>query len=172
VADLADAITKGITGREPVSEDSSLSEILAELVAATGSGKGAAGALGISPTTFYRWQNYANNAERGIRQAPKVGKRTIVAAARRAALPPIQERRIRKGEVKLAINGMVAMSKDVRNRTVKVGQYITDRKMGNVIGAWLAGDDARAERLLYRHIDQHYADGMEFDTIEWAEFQS
>lgn len=172
MADLADAITSGITGRPAVSEDSSLSEILAELVAATGSGKGAAGALGISPTTFYRWQNYANESERGIRQAPKLGKRAIVAAARRASLPPITEQRIRKGDLKLSINGMVHMSKDVRNRTVKVGQYITNRKMGNVIGAWLSGDDARMERLLYRHIDQHYADGMEFDSFNWAEFGS
>lgn len=172
MADLADAISTGFTHRPAVNEHSPLSEILAELVAATGSGKGAAGALGISPTTFYRWQNYAEGAERGVKQAPKLSRRALVAAARRASCSPATEQRIKQGDLKLKINGTVVKSKDSRNRTLDVGQYITDRKMHNVVKAWLSGDDDRAERLLYGHIDKHYSADMEFDSINWAEFSS
>lgn len=173
MADLADAITTGITHREPVSEDSPLADILAELIAAAGSGKGAAAALGVSPTTFYRWNNYATDAERGIRQAPKASRRAMVAAARRLALSPSHERRIKSGELRLTIKGRAhASGEKARPRTAEVGRYIPLRKMGNVVNAWLSGDDARMERLLYKHIDTHYAPDMEFDTIDWAEFGS
>lgn len=173
MADLADAITTGITGREPVSEDSPLAEILAELIAAAGSGKGAAAALGVSPTTFYRWNNFATGADRGIRQAPKASRRAMVAAARRLSLSPSRERRIKSGELRLTISGRAHVSGEKsRPRRAEVGNYIPQRKMNNVVNAWLSGDDARAERLLYRHIDAHYAPDMEFDIIDWAEFGS
>lgn len=171
MSDLIGAIMTGITGREPVNEHSPLADILAELVAAHGSATKAAGALGVKPTTFYRWRNFATDAPNGVRQAPKLGRRTLVAAARRASLSAAHEKRIRTGELTLKTNGLVRVSGDARNRTVDVGNYISHRKMGNVLSSYLAGDDDRADRLLMRHIEENYAD-LEFDSINWAEFMS
>lgn len=172
MSDLTNAMGAGLLGRPTVNTDSPMRDILAELVQTAGSGKGAAALLGVSPTTFYRWRNAAEGKERGISQQPKVGRKAMVSAIRRASLGAGTERRVRTGAVHMKITGMVHVSKGSRKRTISPGQYITNRKMGNILTSWLNADDARADRLIEQGIDAHYVEGMSLDTVETVEFGS
>lgn len=158
-------------GRAQESENSSLSAIIAELIRNTGSGKAAAAALGISPTTLYRWRNYAEDKEQGVKQKPADSmKRKMIAASRRAACAPAFERRIRSAATTLKIKGQICVSRDCRPRTIHPTD-IPGRKMGNILTSWLDGDDERAERLLWKAIDTHYVNGIEIDSIERMWFE-
>jgi hypothetical protein len=173
MAELADAITVAMTDRDPaVSEESSLSEILSALVDAAGSGNAAAALLGISGTTFYRWRNYADQSEKGIRQAPKQGRRTMVAALRSLDVQPARRRAVKQGDLKMVIRATVSISNDRgRTRNLNVGDNVTAHRMGYVIRSWEAGNDDNAERLLLKAIDEDYAPGLEIDSVEYVEFR-
>ena len=171
MSELTDAMGTGITGRPTVTEDSSLSAIMGELVRTAGSAAGAARLLGVSPTTFYRWRNAAAEKERGIRQQPKLGKRAMVTALRNAQTPPGRRRELIRGDKRMVIKATVIVSNDERDRTIHVGSEIPPQKMGNVIRSWLAGDDDRADRLLDRHIDENYVEGMRIAAVHDVEFR-
>jgi DNA-binding XRE family transcriptional regulator len=163
MSELIDHMTLNLTGRPGPSESQSLPDILTTALQMARTQKAAAGMLGVSTTTFYRW--------RTGKQKPKIAKRAIVAAIRRGALSPAREKRIRSKQETMRITGLITFSADARRRTVNVGQYIPRLKMGNVLSAWLAGDDARAGRLLNGHIAKHYAQGLEFDETESVRFE-
>lgn len=170
MSDLIDEMGRGLLGRATVNDASPMTAILAELVTAGGSGKGAARLMGVSDTTFYRWRNYATKAERGIRQKPPE-KRVLVAAIRKAGLTPELRKKITSKQISMKIRGMVVMSDDTRERTIHPGQYIPGQKMGILLSAWTSGDDERTDRLLNKYLDQHYAEGIEFDRIDWVRFE-
>lgn len=167
MTDFGDALYIALTGRPPTTADMGFPVLLAELVHRTGSGAAAARALGVSPTTFYRW--------RGGRQTPRTGAGAVARAIRRASLSPDLEADIRAQRKTMRITGTVVVSSDRRRgRTIDLRNArppIPTRKIANIVNSWLAADDARAERLSYRVIDQHYVEGMDFDSIEEIEFR-
>lgn len=176
MSELVDAITASLTRRPVINEESSLADILAELVHVAGTAAGAARLLGVAPTTFYRWRNFATNKPRGVKQNPLIGakahsKRAMVAAIRRAALKPEVERAIRDKRRTLKIKGTVWVSNRPRpGRTVEVGPYLPPDEIGAFLDYWLAGDDAAAEETLMEAIAVYYVEGMNFEQIDWAEF--
>lgn len=167
--ELTDALTLSLTGAA-IDEHSPLGDILGELVRQLGTGAGAARALGVSPTTFYRWRNAATGKSAGVRQQPKTGRRTMVAAIRRAALNPGKENAIRTGAHPLKVKGTFHVSADVRVRTVNFGPYIFQQDRDRFVEAWLAGDDERADRSLWDAIELRYLEGLEIDNIVYAQF--
>jgi hypothetical protein len=147
-----------------------LSSLLGRLRAITGSRKAAAAALGISGTTFYRWSTG--------QQQPKMSVATIDAVVRRASLSADREKAIRRGDYRLVIIATVKVSSpgkrgdDVReNRKLNVGDWISQRKMGNILSAWLKGDDQKAEKLLSKAIETDYQSGLELQAINRMYFR-
>jgi len=169
MSQLVDAISESTAGT-PVNEHSDLGSILAGMVHTLGSGAAAARALGVSPTTFYRWRNAATGRARGISQQPKAGRRTMVAAIRRAGLKPDKERAIRSGAHSLKVKGWVRVSKDRRLRTIDFATSFSQRDRDRFLNAWLSGDDERADRALTVAIDVNYVEDIYFDQIEWARY--
>lgn len=161
MSDLTDAIGTAITGAEPVTVDDSLGTILGALVKAAGSAAGAARTLGVSPTTFYRWRNAASGKSAGVHQNPKLSKQAMVSALRHIQAPPSTMKPLIRGEQRLVLDATCQVSSEPpRRRRLSVGREIPPRKFANVLRAWLAGDDARADRLMLRHMAENYVEGM------------
>jgi hypothetical protein len=160
MGDLIDAVSVGLTRRDPPPSNALSPAENAEILAsAVGGGRAAARLLGIGESTFRGW--------RAGRQ-PRKGGDLLVAAAR-AATAGRRYDAAYAGETELEINGLIIVSSDARIRTIHPGRNIPLRQMRNVLRAWINGDDSRAERLLAKHIDEFYQP-MEFDNILWAEF--
>lgn len=161
MSELIDEVGAGLCRPYPVPSTqlspAENAEILASLV---GGGRAAARLLGIGESTFRGWRS-------GRR--PRDGGDLLVAAARGAAAGR-RYHAAYDGTTTLSINGHIIVSNDARIRTVHVGEHIPLRKMQSVLRAWQKGDDTRAERLLYKHIDENYQP-LEFDTIHWAEYE-
>lgn len=152
-------------GREYTSGRQSWASLAADLVAITGTKKAAAAALGISVTTFYR--------ARTGKQKPGITTGALAGVVRRAQMPAGLYDDIKSKRKTLRITGTIVVSSDERpDRTINVGIHIPSRKMMNVVKAWMAGDDDRAERLLWKHIDHHYVDGLDITQVDKMEFRS
>lgn len=152
--DLAEGLGSAITGL-PVawipSTDWSTPDILVALVREAGGAARAAGILGVSPSTLYRW--------RTGRQSPKMQKDAMVAAwraHRMAVRMPELLKTVGPHGLKLAIQGVVTRSRDVRPRTLHVGRYISRRTMMRIIRSWLTAQDEKCSRQLADAIDREY----------------
>jgi transcriptional regulator with XRE-family HTH domain len=152
-----------LTDRAHTDADSGLTALLAALIDRTGSGAAAARTLGVSRSTVYRWL--------AGRHTPKVSSLTLARAVRRAGLTASLEADIKKKRRIMVIHGVIKISNDERPRKLKVGQYIPERKMGNIINAWLDANDERTERLLWASIDKHYTEGIEITVLTGVEFE-
>lgn len=161
--DLISAMGEALTGTTP-DDDLDTSGLLERLVRVAGTIRAAAAILGRSPTTVSRWR-------RGV-QKPKIDEQTVRAALRRASLRPGLEKAIKSGDRKMVIDGWFHVSGEKsRRRKLRIGDHIPQRKMSNVINAWLKGDDERADRLLWKAIGQHYTEGVEIDELIGVSFQ-
>ncbi len=137
--------------------------ILRHLVDSVGSVSETARLLGVARSTLRGWL-----AGRTPRRDPRI----IVATARGVATARTgRYDKAYRGDTKLVIRGTVRVSRDLRERTLHVGRHIPQRKMQNVLRAWAAADDQRANRLLWKAISEHYTDGIDIDTIEYARFE-
>lgn len=173
---FAVALSAGLTGRGHIDADSSYPELLGALSAAAGSKAAAARALGVSPTTFYRWTSGRSSRPGGRPQQPKVAKSVIVAAARARQLANAGiEQDIRSGALRMRIRGLVIVSGDDRNgrpRTIHPGRDFPPRVQGAILDAWLKGDDDHAEDTTFAAIERYYVPGMDIDevhTVEWEQ---
>jgi hypothetical protein len=128
------------------------------LIGAAGSGRAAARILGTSPSTVYRW--------RDGKAQPKVGRQAIVAGIRAYTLAtnhPGLLGQLGPGRKGLSVHAYIRVSRDARKRTADLGPHVPAKKIRNVVRAWMMGNDARAERLLGRALDTHYAKGAEIE---------
>lgn len=132
------------------------------LVSGYGSKRGAARALGVPESTLRGWLKGVT--PKRDPQAIQTALRGLYADARGHYASAY------RGDTLLTISGLIRVSKDVRVRTVHPGRVIPLAKIRNVLRAWRAGDDARAERLLYKAIDEHYQP-LQFDNIIGAWFE-
>jgi len=162
-SELLEGMYRALTGRRHTDERTPFGELLADLVDMAGSGRAAAALLGISPTTLYRW--------RAGRQRPKMGRGVLARAIRRGRLSRALEAAVRRKERTLRITGWITISRDRRARTINVGMHFPTRTIGNILNAWLAADDDRADRLLWSAIDRYYVQDLEIDEIEGVEFR-
>lgn len=162
MADLVDELYVGLTG-QTTDAGLSMGDLLVRLVAVAGTGKAAAKALGVSPTTFYRWR-------RGVQQ-PKVKPDMIRATLRRQLLKPNLERQIRSKQKTLHIHGTITVSGDTRPRTLKVGNHIPATTMGRILNTWLRGEDDKVSTQLWNAIDKHYLRDIEIDALTGVEFK-
>jgi len=161
--DLISHMGEALTGRPP-DTDLNMGGLLARLVDVAGTIRAAAAMLGRSPNTVSRWR-------RGV-QKPKIGEQAVRAALRRASLPPGFEKQVKNGSRKMVITGWFHVSGEKsRRRSLHVGDHIPARKIANVVNAWLKGDDARANRLLWKSIDAHYTEGIDADEILGISFR-
>lgn len=168
-SDFAEALSYSLVGSH-VDEDSSYAVLLADLAAVAGSKAAAARALGVSPTTFYRWVSGRSSRPGRPAQRPSVPKATIVKAIRARQLPPDLAQRIRDKRSTIKITGIVCVSNDCRQRTIHPGRDFPAAVQGGIIDAWSAGRDGDAEDITWAAVDQFYAPGMYVQTvtnIEW-----
>lgn len=149
---IIDALGRGLTdtsvtpSRYPAVDNPRAS--VEALVSVAGSGRAAARYLGVAESTLRGWRH-------GV--TPKRDHRQLASAARTAMMLGTQTwNDAYTGVTQMMIKGWVVASSDRRNRTIKVGIYIPQQRTQAVLRAWLAGDDARAERLLNRAIFDHY----------------
>lgn len=110
--------------------------------------------IGVPPSTFRGWL-------KGI--TPKIGKRALVAAVRRANLPPGLESDIRSGTRRMRITGWIIKSKDRRERTIRIGDHIPKPLISRTLTAWLAGRDQTADKLINNAITKYYMAGAGID---------
>ncbi len=133
-----------------------------QLVRISGGVAAAAARIGIHPDSLRRYR-------RGAR-TPKDGGRSIINALRSSAIKPGLQANIRNGDAKMAIQGIIAVSGDSRQRTIHPGRYIPGRTMERVITEWKKGNDNKAEKMLYNAIDKYYVNGIQFNQIERVDF--
>lgn len=132
------------------------------LVFVTGSGRAAARHLGVAESTLRGWR-------RG--RVPRVGSRSLAAAARMAGTPPQLLTNIRDGTRSLRISGWIISSRDRRRRTVNPGRFIPQPTMNRILNRWLsADDDSKVEASLLRAIDTYYTP-LGFDIIESVDWE-
>ncbi|HZR54599.1 MAG TPA: helix-turn-helix domain-containing protein [Streptosporangiaceae bacterium] len=171
-SDFSEALSLSLTGRRHVDEDSSYAELLADLAAAAGSKAAAARALGVSPTTFYRWVSGRSSRPGRPAQRPSVPKATIVKAIRARQLSPDLAQRIRDKRATIKIKGYFIVSSDSRKhpRTIHCGRDFPASVQGEILDAWLDGNDELAEQITFDAIGEYYVEGMDIDgivSIEW-----
>lgn len=159
---LADAMWRGVGGTGPApTADMPVTDLVRSVIALAGSGAAAARWLGVSHTTIYRWRDGRSQPKMG-RQAIVAGIRHALVAMRRPELPSS----LGPGRLGLHLHALITASRDTRWRTINLGPYVPARKVRNVVRAWMVGDDARAERLLGRAINTHYAAGAEISDYQ------
>lgn len=157
---LIEAVGKSLT--YPANPGRNTLATLHNVVGDAGGIRPAARALGVPESSLRGWL-------KGV--TPKRSPQSILAAARGFyADRRGQYDAAYRGDRLLTINGLIRVSKDVRVRTVHPGRNIPLAKIRNALRAWRAGDDARAERLLYKAIDEHYQP-LAFDNIIGAWFE-
>ena len=164
--DFAESLSVSLTRRKHVDEDSSWPVLLAELAAAAGSKAAAARVLGVSPTTFYRWVSGRSSRPGRPAQQPKIPKATVVKAIRARQLDDSVAQRIRTKRLTMWIKGMVVVSNDARPRTIHCGREFPAQLQGDILDAWLDGQDSRAENMTWDGIDTHYAPGMYVESVD------
>lgn len=181
--ELADALYKGITGgRSRAIDAKPLAARVAAIEKRAGSRSAAAKLIGVSPETLRRWLKGG--------QTP-TGKNAakLDAAGRRAVLSARREEQLRKQKAlstgkknprgktiinrhRMVIKGTIRVSGDERDdRKIDVGEYLPAEVVGNVLDAWLSGDDARAVDLLTTGIHEHYVAGMELVQVNTLKFE-
>lgn len=166
-SDAIVAMGRDLTGlATPPSADLGTARNARILADAAGSGRAAARMLGVAESTFRGWLG-------GV--TPKRGGAFLVTAARLAASATNRPGHLKDAmdaDVKtLTIRGLVVVSSDAKIRTIYPGRWIPRIKIRNMLRAWIAGDDARAARLMGRAIETHYVSGMTIDHIEWVTFE-
>jgi len=112
-----------------------------------GSAKAAAGAAGVSRSTWWRW--------RSGRQAPRPGSAQGVRAAQRARLvPPAAQRQAARATAPtrdaggVRVTGMFTVSADRRQRSVVISSGDGRDHVRQARVAFMVGDDATAEAEL------------------------
>lgn len=170
-SDFAEALSWSLNGgKRHVDEETSYAVLLGELAAVAGSKAAAARALGVSPTTFYRWVSGRSSRPGRPAQQPKIPKATIVKAIRSRQLDPDLAQRIRTKRRTIRITGIVCVSNDCRPRTIHPGKDFPAALQGEILDAWLDGRDGHAEDATWAGVDEHYAPGMyvqRVDSIGW-----
>lgn len=163
--DLIEGMGQDLTGLHNVPSTAlSAQENIEILVAAIGSGRAAARALGVAESTLRGWRKGAR---------PRRDNQLFVATTRGAATArfrPDHYDDAYHGRKIMAIKGIIRVSNDARPRTAHVGREIPLRSMQGVLRAWSSGDDDKAERLLQNAIIRYYA-SLEFDAIERVWFE-
>jgi len=121
-----------------------------------GSHTDVARALGVPRTTWRNW--------RQGRQPKPAAFELLRRAQRRARLSPARERFLR-GDPAVRVYGWVRVSKDLRLRVLRVSTYSSwIRPMPDIVDAWLAMDDARAEALFLAPIEREIG-GLHLEEI-------
>jgi DNA-binding transcriptional regulator YdaS (Cro superfamily) len=156
-------VYEALTGRQHIDGSAPFSELVERLVTALGTAKAAARVLGVGDTTLYRWR-------RG-RQTPKTGGTAIARAIRRVELAPGMERDVRTKAVTMRVKGVVRVSRDVRVREINLGLNISQQRTSNFVSNWLADNDARAERLWWKAVDEQVGADITFDEIILVEYR-
>jgi hypothetical protein len=132
--------------------------------------------VGVADTTLYRWRNYFEGRARGVKQPPSAAHQlTIVAAWRRMHLGSVKERRIRDKGLTMVIVGTAGISVN-RQQKMHVGRTgqnggFPEEVMGELLDAWLAGDDDAAQEVIEDAINEYYVAGMTIETTDSIDFE-
>jgi DNA-binding transcriptional regulator YdaS (Cro superfamily) len=159
---LIDDVGTALTGRDPDS-GASFGALLDRLAGLAGSGSKAARVIGVNPTTFNRWR-------RGVMR-PKGGDGVVRRAIRKQEVPTGLLADIKAKRKTLKIVGTVSVSNDKRRgRKCDVGAHIPKGVMTRILNLWFAGDDEKANSMLWTAIDKHYVEGMDIESVDYCEF--
>jgi hypothetical protein len=154
---LIDFMGQDLTGlNNPPSATLSVWENLEILVAATGSGRAAARALGVAESTLRGWRKGARPRRTNL-EFVATARGAATAYYRPSAFGGSHYDAAYRGDVIMAIRGWIKVSNDSRKRTIHVGREIPQRSMQGILRAWSAGNDEKAESLLVNAITRYYA---------------
>lgn len=135
----ADAAYQLVSGRYAAASErtATIAVLQRELERSAGSGKAAARAAGVSPTT---WRNWAKG-----RATPKLQSlQKVRDAVRRARLAPARERKIRAGVGIFSMDAELTVSSDTRRRSFSwSGSGISQAHRDEMVDAYLAGSPDR-----------------------------
>lgn len=150
----------GGQGRAP-SAGHSPAGLVGYLAGLVGSKAAAARVLGVSPSTVYRWSRGESR--------PKMPAQAIAAAIRAYVVAkgphPDILRTAGPNGPQLHIHGTVRVSSDTRARTLSIGATATARDVRAMLRAWVAADDAKANRIFDRILDK-YTRSLTVETID------
>jgi hypothetical protein len=152
---IKEAVSRALTRRAASTGEGVTSRTVAELERHAGGHAAAAREAGVSPETWRRWRNGTQTPSRRRREG-------LEAAVRRARLRPGRERRLRESRPAITLTATVRVSSDTRERTIDLGAYAEPGYMGELIDAYLDGNEDRQTELIEGLLDS-YVPGMEIE---------
>lgn len=189
MATLGEGFYKAMTGRTARLESGPATNQVVFLEKKYGNLSEASRRTGIPRTTLRRWRDGKSTpAGENSRKLTRSVRESLVPEGRRKRVTRSTgnperargERRTGKGSTAsghggLTITATVSISSDSRERTLYVGQHLSEEKGQELMGAFLAGDDAAFEREITEALNKYFGGsgwtvesvtGVGFDPIK------
>lgn len=172
------AVYRALTRRTEKLESAPLGQRVDFLERKYGSLSAASRATGVSRSTLRRWRDgQARPKSDSQRKMTRAIREALVPAGRRARVGqsthPTAAPRTSRGEGGggMTITAVVRISDDERERTLRIGQHVSDDVGNRILSAFLDGDDAALNQTMNEAISEYFgSDSWEIQSVSDVSF--